>query len=235
MAFILYMTFFLKIYRACLILLSEELEACTKSLRDGSKCSEDPSLWTSTARTEEIFERKEIIQDIGDCLEAYYLIEDLLEEFMSHFGHEIISLFIFSFVIVSARAFISIFVFASSSISSSLYAATKTSVYAWQMYSFASNCTNVDSACKKILHLLHRMDFAYLPYPLQAKVNMLAIKLASNPPGISPGEFFKVDRHLLLALLASMSSYMIILIQFQVSDYGNQTCNCTLNTQNIPE
>ncbi|CAG7716038.1 unnamed protein product [Allacma fusca] len=65
---------------------------------------------------------------------------------------------------------------------------------------------------------LCRLDVAKLPEDLQKNVLMMTLRLTSNPPTISPGNYFNVDRSLLTSIVCSLTTYLIILVQFRDSE-----------------
>ncbi|CAG7716867.1 unnamed protein product [Allacma fusca] len=91
-------------------------------------------------------------------------------------------------------------------------------VYIWQIYYIAVLCSQLDQEVKGIQFFLHRIELRGLPMYLQTKIGILVVRLATDPLAISPWQFFRLDRRLLTTMFASMTTYLIILIQFQISD-----------------
>ncbi|CAG7733480.1 unnamed protein product [Allacma fusca] len=53
------------------------------------------------------------------------------------------------------------------------------------------------------------------------KAELLATKMAFDPPGIWPGYIFKMDRRLITTILASISTYLLILLQFRQAEMSS--------------
>ncbi|CAG7719410.1 unnamed protein product [Allacma fusca] len=65
---------------------------------------------------------------------------------------------------------------------------------------------------------------------MQSKIQMLAQKISNERPTISQWQFVTLDRHMLKTIVTSMTTYLIILIQFQISDRDRNShayiCTC---------
>ncbi|CAG7823859.1 unnamed protein product [Allacma fusca] len=227
----LYITFFLKVYCACFKIIGDEL-AATSYWERPRKTKSEKFQFIELFSELEYPGRDEAdrVRAITDCIDAYYIVEDLVSECNCHFAFEMSWQILFSFIFVCARAFCSIFLLLILSVPSVLYMTCNVSIYLWKVYSLANNCSAIDIAVKRITMQLHFIDLESVPTWLQTKINLLALKISTERPKVSPGQFFTLNRRLLTSIVASMTTYLIILIQFQVADRGTPVCNCTCTT-----
>ncbi|CAG7671474.1 unnamed protein product [Allacma fusca] len=97
------------------------------------------------------------------------------------------------------------------------------------MYYAATWGSRLTLAAKAVVSKVYRLNDCTFPPELKLKIQMLALKLSTNPPQVSPGHYFILDRNSLTAVLACITTYIIILLQFQVSDYGKPSGNDTIS------
>ncbi|CAG7826508.1 unnamed protein product [Allacma fusca] len=92
------------------------------------------------------------------------------------------------------------------------------SVLALQMYHLLTESGKIKTTANQVLFSLCRLDVAKLPEDLHKNVLMMALRLTSNPPTISPGNYVNADRSLLTSIVCSLTTYMIILVEFRDSE-----------------
>ncbi|CAG7716076.1 unnamed protein product [Allacma fusca] len=202
-------TFFLGIYTACLSIIKTELENVVKKI-DGlpprKPTGEDSNII-------------EIL--IGSCLQAYNVLEDIIKDFDRHFTLELILIVLFSVLITSLQIFFVIFYFFIGKYINALWIGLYAMICTYQIYYLTSHCSSLDGAIKAVLDKLYCIDSDKISKHLFMKVSTMTLKLSTNAPTISPGQFFKVDRHLITSILAAITTYIVILIQFEAGDGSN--------------
>ncbi|CAG7819164.1 unnamed protein product [Allacma fusca] len=214
----LFLGFYLKIYSICLRVIAVEMEKIVSAQTRGSfplhtnfDLSPRP-IFNSSCKLEHITELLE------QCLKAYLIVEELVLSFNRHFDTELFLTFVTSFCMIFARTFLVFYVALKYSPTELIFAVGKTIVYIWQIYHVASSCSQLDQQVKEIQYFLHRIELKGLPTYMLTKIDMLALRLTTHPLTISPWQFFKLDRRLITTMFASMTTYLVILIQFQVGD-----------------
>ncbi|CAG7784839.1 unnamed protein product, partial [Allacma fusca] len=197
-----FLGFFIKLYCACLQLISEGLKEIITRQKFGS------SQIFEAYQPNECFirsERKNIEIEtailLDRCFKAYYIIEEIVREFGRHFNSEMFLIFTFSFFVIFARAFFVILYILKSSPTSFLYMIFKIIVHIWKIFYITTLCSKLNGEVQNISFFLHRIDLEPMPPHLQAKVNMLSTKLSSDPLTISPGQFFKLNRGLITTVI----------------------------------
>nr|UNE74350.1 gustatory receptor 3 [Holotrichia oblita] len=77
---------------------------------------------------------------------------------------------------------------------------------------YASNCVRVNFQKKLLL-----VELSWMNDDAQQEINMFLRATEINPTDISLGGFFDVNRILFKSLLATMVTYLVVLLQFQIS------------------
>ncbi|CAG7709981.1 unnamed protein product [Allacma fusca] len=215
----LFLGLYLKMYITCLQVIAIEVEriVITQNREAMLSNNKDIELGPKTIFKKQ-FNMEQTIERLEQILKAYFITEELVTKFSRHFETELFITFVSSFLIIFARAFFIVYYILKSSPTDALYMTGTAVVYVWQIYHVATLCSQLDEQVKRILVFLHRVDVKALPIYLHTKIDMLAVRLAGEPLTISPRQCFKLDRKLLITMLASVATYLIILIQFQTAD-----------------
>ncbi|XP_017774851.1 PREDICTED: gustatory and odorant receptor 24 [Nicrophorus vespilloides] len=77
---------------------------------------------------------------------------------------------------------------------------------------YASNCVRVNFQKKLLL-----VKLSWMNEDAQQEINMFLRATEMNPTNMSLGGFFDVNRNLFKSLLATMVTYLVVLLQFQIS------------------
>ncbi|XP_057671774.1 gustatory and odorant receptor 24 [Diorhabda carinulata] len=90
---------------------------------------------------------------------------------------------------------------------------------------YASNCVKVQFQKKLLL-----VELNWMSDDTQQEINMFLRATEMNPTDMSLGGFFEVNRNLFKSLIATMVTYLVVLLQFQISipedpDSENSTKN----------
>ncbi|CAG9814475.1 unnamed protein product [Phaedon cochleariae] len=93
---------------------------------------------------------------------------------------------------------------------------------------YASNCVKVQFQKKLLL-----VELNWMSDDAQQEINMFLRATEMNPTEMSLGGFFDVNRTLFKSLIATMVTYLVVLLQFQISipeDIGSYPNVATTNT-----
>ncbi|CAG7724132.1 unnamed protein product, partial [Allacma fusca] len=193
----LFLGFYLKIYIACLRVIAMEVEKLViiQNAKDKLTLVQNLDLGRTPILKPQ-YNREQMAEQLEQCLKAYLITEDLVLCFSRHFDTELFLIFVSSFFIIFARTFVILYAFLRCSPAELMFMVGKIVVYIWQIYYIAALCSQLDQEVKGIQFFLHRIELRDLPTYLQTKIQMLGVRLATEPHGISPREFFKLDRRL---------------------------------------
>ncbi|CAG7823436.1 unnamed protein product, partial [Allacma fusca] len=184
--FTLFVTYFLRVYIFCLSIIALELQNVVQkdepkdSIRDTTAYGDPNSSESLTA----------------GCVRAYEVMDDLISRYDLQFGLEIILQILLMLVVVTLQIFIAMFFYISGNYFNVIWIALYVNVHLFQVYHLASVCSALDRALKAVLAKLYCIDSQQISKHLFIKVSTLTLKLSTNAPAIRPGQFFKVDRHL---------------------------------------
>ncbi|CAG7678317.1 unnamed protein product [Allacma fusca] len=219
-ALILYLALFLKFYSFFFDMIARELQDFVKYL--------EPE-YTPCGKILNHREHIRISEETRKCIQAYDIIEDLFFQFEDHFRIQLIFHTLVSMISISVLIFFLIFFILHSKFSNLIWVGFYLTIELWQMYYTGTWCSRVTSSSKSVLSKLYSLNDSTFHPELRSKIQKLILKLSTNPPKISPGQFFILDRNSLTTILASITTYIIILLQFEVSDNGKPSANGTIS------
>ncbi|CAG7678318.1 unnamed protein product [Allacma fusca] len=174
------------------------------------------------------FENIRISEETRICLRTYDIIENLFFQFEDHFRIQLILQTLVSMISISVLTFFLTYCLLRNSIIHLMWEIFYLTIELWQMYYTGTWCSRVTSSSKAILSKLYSLNDSTFPPELRSKIQKLTLKLSTNPPQVSPGQYFVLDRKSLTTILASITTYIIILLQFEISDNGDPSGNDTL-------
>ncbi|CAG7731347.1 unnamed protein product [Allacma fusca] len=96
--------------------------------------------------------------------------------------------------------------------------ATPIFLYGISLFHFGTASAKLINNAKKLGLSLEDVPLQHVALELRQKILLLSIRFSNNPPSISPGNFFVLDRPLLTVVLGAVTTYLIVLVQFRGPD-----------------
>ncbi|CAG7834708.1 unnamed protein product [Allacma fusca] len=208
----IHLLFYLKLYCLCLTIIDEKLRTTVEKLNEYSGL-ENIQLGSVTERKEEKILRQ--------CLVGFNIIEELIQSCSCHFSIQLIVQTLFFVCVLTGYLFFGIFAFVKADYIATFFSVFYVVLVFWQAYAITTECTCISLIIKRVLCYLFAVDAEKVSSKLHQNVNSVAFKISASPPTISPGQYFTVNRQLLSSVSTSLATFVIIMIQFKVSDHCN--------------